>query len=340
MGYTHGGDGVMKIVSDRSPAVSFRSQLVYYALLFCVGITSICFAPIYEIHVLKKWNPQTRNFNYFIALSDFHDKSHNANTSQHVQLEDIIARCNKQLTKIILEDLGSCASNGRNSCGSFVINSQGGILGGLANRYSNRGLHVDNVEYRYCRVASLGPVINNIENTSMPFQSTNAISVGVLLQEIEDSIKEIKAFNDGPAFNGLYQKIVREVKAEVAKLKLHEARSNSVAHYMTQCSTPTNRLDILNKLLTVDSTLLDTKVIHSVVHAPETTIIAIAGGSHMVRVCNWLIKYGGYQHVYATPVTYGREYNLVNCVGAHIMQGNYCMRPEPIDLSVVTRYLK
>lgn len=307
--------------------------------LIVTCIVHTTFAFIYEARILKKWDKEQHRFHYFIALSDFHDKTHVLTATQHEQLAAIMARCNKQTTKIILEDLSSCASNGRNSCGQFIINSRGGILGGLTQRYQESGLRVDNVEYRYCRVASLGPVINNIQETSMPFQSTNTILIGVLLQEIDDSIKEIKTYNDGPRFNALYKKIIREVQAELAKLKLPEMRHVSVAHYMHHHSTLENRLDVLNRVLTVDSTLLDIKVIHSTIHAPEKTIIALAGGSHMIRVCNWLVQYGGYQHVYATPLRYGREYNLLNCVGTPLIDSTYCMRPEPIDLGVVMRYI-
>lgn len=309
-----------------------------------VGFISICIASlingfIYEVRILKKWNKHTKQFHYFIALSDYHDKTHEATGVQHAQLEHIMARCNTQITKIILEDLSSCASNGRNSCGPFVINSRGGILGGTTERYQRAGFLVDNVEYRYCRVASLGPVINNIENSAMPFPSTHTISVGVLLQEIDDSIHEIQTFNDGPQFNALYRQIVREVKAELKHLKLPELRHISVAHYMTHYATPTNRLDLLNRVLTVDSTLLDIKMMHSTLHAPEKIIIVLAGGSHMIRVCNWLIAYGNYHHVYATPIVYGREYNLMNCIGSSIVENAYCMRPEPVDLSVVMHYI-
>ncbi|MFI5332668.1 MAG: hypothetical protein ACHQVS_01050 [Candidatus Babeliales bacterium] len=299
----------------------------------CVAHTTSAF--IYEARVVRKWGPRKN----IIGLSDFHDKTHTSTVEQQTQLEQIMARCHKKNTRLIVEDLSSCASNGRNSCGPFVINSRGGILGGLTQRCQESGLTVDNVEYRYCRVASLGPVINNIEQTEMPFQSTNTILIGVLLQEIDDSIKEIKTYNDGPRFNALYKKIVREVQSELSRLKLPEMRHVSVAQYMHHHSTPDNRLDVLNKVLTVDSMLLDIKVLHSVIHAPESTIIIIAGGSHMIRVCNWLVQYGGYQHVYVTPLHYGREYNLLNCVGTPLIEGTYCMRPEPIDLGVVMQYI-
>lgn len=306
-------------------------------VLACAGIVQFCSGFIYEVRILKKWDNRTKK--YIIALSDFHDKTHTATATQHAYLEQIIAQCSKNSTKIIVEDLSSPAYNGRNACGPFVINSRGGILGGLAQRYEQQGLTVDNVEYRYCRVASLGPVINNIEQVAMPFQSTNSISVGVLLQEIEDNIKEINTFNDGATFNALYKNIVRAVKKELVSLNLHQMRQVSVAQYMHTNSTPKNRLTMLNTLLTVDSTLLDIKIMHSIIQAPETTIIALAGGSHAIRVCNWLVQHGGYQHHYATPINYGREYNLLNCVGANIMEGGYCMRPEPVDLGVVMQYL-
>lgn len=321
------------------------SKINYYAcvvrclLTMSMSLSQINFGFIYEVRIIEKWSQSTQSTHYFIALSDFHDKTHASTVEQQAQLEHIMARCNKQNTKMIVEDLSSCASNGRNSCGPFVINSRGGILGGITQHYQKSGLHVDNVEYRYCRVASLGPVINNIEQHTMPFQSTQAISVGVLLQEIEDNIKEIKTFNDGAALQGLYQRIVHDVQKELSKLKLNNQRTVSVANYMHSCSTHDTRADLLHTLLTVDSPLLDIKIMHSVKHSPEKIIICLGGGSHMIRVCNWLVQYDGYKQVYATPVRYAREYNRMNCIGVPLIEDSYCMRPEPIDISVVKDYL-
>jgi hypothetical protein len=324
-------------------------KLQWVLIFVGIWVSSISKSFIYEIRILKQWNQRYQRFDYVIGKSDFHDKSHPATHVQEIQLQNIMARCNKQSTKLIIEDLSSHDINGRaHSCGPFVINSQGGILGGLTQRCEQKGFHVDNVEYRYCRVASLGPVINNIEQVEMPFQSTHAISVGLLLQEIEDNIKEIKTFNDGKRLNALYERIVRDVKIELAKLKLHETRHSTVAHFMAHNSTKENRLDVLNNLLTVDGPLLDIKIMHSIKNAQKliTTprddlyLFVIGGGSHILRVCNWLVQHDNWHHVYATPIIYGREYDVLKCIGSPMMQGGYCMRPEPTDLDIVMRYIR
>lgn len=324
-------------------------KVSYAVIFFSMCIASINHAFIYEVRILKQWNQRYKRFDYLIGKSDFHDKSHPATKVQEIQIENIMARCNKQSTQFIVEDLSSHDFNGRaHACGPFVIHSRGGILGGLAQHCEQKGFYVDNVEYRYCRVASLGPVINNIEHAEMPFPSTHAISMGVLLQEIDDNMQEIKTFNDGRRLNALYDSIVRDVKRELTNLKLHETRHTSVAHFMTHHSTQANRLDLLNQLLTVDGPLIDIKIMHSIKNAQHciTTphddcyLILIGGGSHIIRVCNWLVQHDNWQHVYATPITYGREYNMVNCVGSPIMEGSYCMRPEPIDLNVVLPYIR
>src|SRR5579872_576077 len=132
---------------------------------------SVGYSFIYEARVLKKWDPATHEYRFFIGLSDFHDKAHEATGRQLEALEQLLSSCNKNKTRIMLEDLSSRGSQGRHTCGRFVINSRGGILGGLVQKCQEKDLLVDNVEYRYCRVSSLGPVLNNLKENVHAFPS-------------------------------------------------------------------------------------------------------------------------------------------------------------------------
>ena len=291
---------------------------------------------IYQACVLEI-NKGRNNYHNFIGLSDFHDKIHPYTLTQCNEIQHLLSVCSKENTKIILEDLSSEGSQGRFACGRFFINSRGGILGGLAKQCADQKFTVDNVEYRYCRVSSLGPVLNNLSTSMDAFPSTTEISVTQLVQEIKDIIKEIRSYKDGKQLTAYYKKYIQEVTQELKNLDL--AGSSSVAHYLETHSTPATRLDLLKKLLTFDSNLLDLKLVHSIVSAPQTTVIALAGGSHISRAREILEK-DGYQVVYNVKVDYGREENLTQCLGSHIIDGKYCMRPVPIPLGGLCKYLK
>lgn len=310
---------------------NFRSQI----LVFLALMPGIQYGFVYEAKILKNKDKNQQ----FIGLSDFHDKVHPVTKKQLTKIETWLGQCDKEQTKVLLEDLSSKGSAGRNSCGRFKVNSKGGILGGLTEYCQARNLLVENVEYRYCRVSALGPVLNDNYTCTSQIHSVNTISVACLVKEIQDIIHEIQGYDDGKALAAYYQKNIKEVESELKKLSLDYSNTMSVGHYLTLYSHQKNRLDVLKRLLTFDSSLLDLKLIHLVVNAPQRKVPTIAGGSHISRVADALVKYAGYEVEYSTPVRYDREHDVKKCLGSAIIDDNFCMRPQPIDLAILDRYM-
>lgn len=303
------------------------------ALIFAVlPVSSAAF--IYEVKALRKWDTQKGRYHYFVGYSDFHDKSSQANQKQLTSLDSILAKCDKSNTKIVLEDLSSPGAGGRIACGRYLVNSRGGILGGSANKYREKGFDVENVEYRYCRVSSLGPVLNNLTQNPYQFPSVTATSVMTLAQEVDAVMDEITSYNDASLHNH-YQQTLHPVKEQVYKWKQKDCCDLNVAQYLMNQSNHTDRLDLLKHLLTFDSGLLDLKMVHTVVNSDKQLVIALSGGAHITRVSE-LLESIGYENLYGTDVQFHKEYDLNKCLGSNIIDGSYCVRPEPIELDSIS----
>jgi len=221
----------------------------------------------------------------------------------------------------------------------FYINSRGGVLGGLAMTCRNAGLVVDNIEYRYCRVSSLGPVLNNLQQRVHTIPSARGVLVGDVAKEIHDVAQELKRHSGHAALCSFRDEALSEVMPQLASFQLEAGSQQTVADYLRTHSKRTTRLPLLKKLLTFDSILLDVKLAHSVLTGLDyTTVVALAGGSHISRVSEMLQK-SGYELAYTTNAQFLREHNLERCLGSHIIDGLFCMRPEPIKLDAIKKYL-
>ena len=306
--------------------------------LFLTCIPLICSGYIYDITRLAKKDSHDAE-PIFVGLSDFHDKANQANVVQISALEQALGGITEK-TKFIVEDLSSHNSQGRFACGHYFVNSRGGILGGLADTVKSKGFAVENIEYRYCRVTSLGPVLNNVREPLHKFASVASTTIQALYAEIHATIKEIEAYNDGPVLQKMYQSIIKDVRAQVVALQFESHNALSVADYLNARSTQATRMSLLKKLLTFDSSLLDAKLVHSVVTTKDTrNIVAIAGGSHIVRVAEMLQKIG-YKKIPSNNVAYAKEHDLQRCLGSHIIDGAYCMKPKPIDAKKIVEAIK
>ncbi len=293
---------------------------------------------IYEVKVLRKWNQQNKKYHYFIGLSDFHDKTHAAGQQQLADLVSCFGQAERANIKVVLEDLSSCGSNGRNSCGRFYVDSKGGVLGGLATTFRDMGFDVDNIEYRYCRVASLGPILNNVQQKPHVFPSVATTQVSMLATEVDAIAQEIGSYTDGHKLKTVYNRGLKQINNQLNHFKACQQMMN-VADYIEQNSTASNRLEFIKRLLTFDSCLLDLKMTHAVVNAPGyDKVVAIAGGAHIGRVSELLEKIG-YEVVHTTHVKYKKECDLAKCLGSTVVDGAYCIRPEPIMLDRVHKYL-
>lgn len=313
------------------------------ALLF--GLYSMFFvmsnhAFIYEVKVLKKKNQSNNAYQYFIGCSDFHDKIHAANGQQLKKIEQMLGSCNKQSTKVLVEDLSSPNNNGCSSCGRFFINSRGGVLGGLAATCGSMGLDFSNLEFRYCRVTTLGPVLNNLKANMQDLAPVATIGISMLQNEVLTNIKEIQAYNDGSQLNKLYGQLIAGIIKKMKTLHLDKADDLTVAQFLAKHTDQKQRLDFIKQLLTFDSELLDMKMVHAIVHSPnKAKIVAIAGGSHIAKTAEMLEKIG-YEKVSTTSIAYAKEHDLRQCLGSNIIEGAFCVKPQPINIDFIESLLK
>jgi hypothetical protein len=235
-----------------------------------------------------------------IFLADYHDKKHIANKNQRTYLESLLKKCRKHKVKLIVEDLSSVNNDGRMICCNFGINSADGVLSNLANKARSLGIAVDNVEYRYCRVAGIGPLINNTDADPHSFKSSCGITLFSLYKEILDEIEKIKKYNDGKKLNDYYKRAIAHVRAHLSKMNIGVAgRNKTVAHYCAQLRSNTYRKKLEN-LCIFDSALIDSNVMHSIMCCDMPLIFVVAGGSHIMQV-NKLLEKMGYESVFIIP---------------------------------------
>jgi len=315
-------------------------RLLKYLVCLQLFLFSGVKAFIYDVCVMRKWNPAYRNYCYFVGLGDFHDKCHSITPLQIKQINDIIYKCPGD-TNIIVEDISSKNKEGCRSCANFFIKSKGGILGGFTKKCLANGIRsIENVEYRFCRVASLAPILNNIHKNARSFSSACKIRVDCLKNEIENICRKISSYKDGAVLDAWYEKCIDKVSKCMKSLKWDKAKNLSVADYICCYTKPKNRLNIVKKLLTFDSYLLDTRIIHSMMNNNKNkrNTIVIAGGSH-IRNVSRILQRLGFETVYKNKPLFKREYDMKKCLGCHIQPGGFCRKPEPADLKVLENFL-
>ncbi len=311
----------------------------FSAFLFFIVMSIPCMSYpfIYKIVVLRTLNPGQKP-HYIIAASDFHDKSHTANIVQRNTVETLLARCNKDTTRVLVEDISSSGSGGRRSCGNFIIQSKGSLLGGLAHDCRLMGLDVNNVEYRYCRVASLGPILRNPQACLFDLVPVARIPIAALLNEVTATMNEIQSYNDGKVLNAYYRKNIKKVMPAIDALRLPIHAQKSVASYFDIQKPSVDQSLLLKTLLIFDSSLLDVKFVHDVINTHKNIVIIFAGGAHIDGVCTMLNKIG-YKPIYNKTSSVMHEYNLKNCLGSHIVNGSFCIKPQPLDVTVLKELL-
>jgi hypothetical protein len=57
----------------------------------------------------------------------------------------------------------------------------------------------------------------------------------------------------------------------------------------------------------------------------------IAGGTHINRM-NEALKTLGYREVQSSSISYKKEHDLAKCLGANVIDGSFCVKPQPIDI--------
>ncbi len=271
-----------------------------FVLLLCTCFVWTTKTFIYEIRVLRAWVPQHQQFQHVICLSDYHDRSLPENAEQRSSVLKKIGCCKPCDTKIVVEDLSSANASGNCGCCRFSLTSKTGLLASMAQECQKRGIEVENVEYRYCRVIALGPVLYNINADPQTIQTAQDIGVADLLREIEQAMREVKAYNYDTKLTAMVQQNVDYITKELNYLDIFKYATKSVGHYLAHRTWQTNRLAILKKLLTVDSPLLDLKVVNAVLRAQnKKSVIILAGGTHINHATD-LLKHNGYEVIHQT----------------------------------------
>ncbi len=306
---------------------------IYSLLTVCIP----CNAFIYRIDILQ---PTHNKDQYVLCLSDFHDKNHPTTRAQQAYINNLLDRLVKKNAYVLVEDLSSPnTKSGITGCGSFSVDSRGGILGGLSATCQEKQIPVENIEYRFCRVAAFGPVLNNPKKSPTTLDSTNKITIDTIYTEVKNALARVQLFRDGPDLQKHYDKNTDHVLNELKQLQLNSKSRINIANYLIEQTTPVMRPDALKRLLTFDSGLLDMNFVHGVLQARDKNIILIiAGGAHINNVCEILEKIG-YKRIYNTPVAYVQERNLSGCIGSRIIDENYCVKPQAANLDEINKFI-
>jgi len=320
-----------------------RFILFVLATLSCMSHTASAY--IYDVQVVRRWDPVLKDDQYIVGLCDYHDRMHPENKIQRAQIESVLMQSiqdrpsNKDSMCVVVEDL-SCRGDGSKQafCSNFVVNTRGGILGGLAEFCSQRGINVANVEYRYCRVAAIGPMLRHAHAPLQEFKAIHEVSVNTLVDEIQSEVTNVETFvvND-KKLKDWYASSMKEIEAGLKRLHLDKHQEMTLAQYLTAHSQPEKRFLLLNELLTFDSILLDLKLVHTVANMHDKKlIVVIAGGTHINRM-NDALKTQGFTMQHPSSVSYKKEADLSKCLGANVVDGSFCVKPQPVDILATMR---
>ncbi len=304
-----------------------------------IALLSGCtvFGYMYQLAVEGKiMDPRTQEKQLVVCLGDYHLKAHPANKEQRAYIESLLKRSVGKKIKFIVEDLSSVNNDGRMMCCNFGVNCHEGVLGQLANKARSLGVAVDNIEYRYCRVAGIGPLLNNIKANPQSFRSSATIFMTSLYKEVIDEIEKIKKYNDGKVLNSLYQRAVHSVHTALTKMNFKD--NKSVAEYCTQLQRKAYRQE-LEKICIFDSTLIDMNIMHAIAASPDVPLIfVLAGGSHAEQVSSMLQKVG-YNSLLKTSVTTKPAITkALNSDGSAPASSE--SHPEPVDLKLIEQFMR
>lgn len=260
-----------------------------------IFLFSNCMGYFYCGHILEK-SFDHKDGQCIIMFGDFHQKNHPIYDKQYNDLNRLLQLCKEKKGKLIVEDLSSKNNEGRGVCCSYVMNNNKSMLAKLANKARAMSIDVDNIEYRYCRVVSLAPLLHNPDSNPYSFNSTKNIPIFALYKEIIDQIEKIKKYNDEQRLKAFYFSTLKTVNKDLSDLLLdqyHTKKEFSVASYCYQYWNKKNYYTFLEKLCIFDSALLDINILHSIITSKnKSLILVIAGGSHIEQVKDILVNLG------------------------------------------------
>jgi len=287
---------------------------------------------------MKKANSSPLKEQFIIGLGDYHDKDHPANKDQRSYLELILKKSLARV-KLIVEDLSSVNNDGNGMCCNYAISTRGGVLGKLADFARAYLIDVDNVEYRFCRVVAVGPLLNS---ASIAKNSTSgaAININELYKEVVDELEKIRKYDDGSMANALYKRIIADVNKAFGQLKLDHIRNISIGEYCSRLSK-NNYIKNLERLCVFDSPLIDLKILHSIVSCQDKPIIIVAAGGSHIEKMNSFLQSIGYQKVAIPSTSAHIQQNVYNMLasGKRKNSSNRYNKPSAINLDVLEHFL-
>ena len=306
-------------------------------LVAVTGCVTSCY--IYEVKVLRKWCDADKSYHYFVGCSDFHDRLNDANGVQRQEILKKLALVDKNRTQILLEDLSSPNNNGIHGCNNYYLTSERGILASLTKECQKLGLPVNNLEYRYCRVISLGGLLNNSDKSAFEVTTAAQVLVGEFINEVAQTVKEIRGYTGNYRLLSWYKTSCNLVEQRIKDYQFEQMKNKSLAAYFEAHASRYGRMAFLKQLLTFDSNLFDCKLLNAVVSATDKTkVIAFAGGTHIERTVKQLEKMG-YQSVYCSSLSYHKRNELRKCLGSPALLYGGAAQPKPIAVEILTKYL-
>jgi len=309
----------------------YRKKEYFYYMLFISLFFFTCKAYVYQLSALKKEDGMGFT-QLIIGISDYHDKDHPLNKEQRDYLHSFLKKIDASRFKLIIEDLSSLNNEGKGMCCHYKIHASGGLLGNFADAVRNEHKEVDNVEYRFCRVAGIGPLLNNASMTPKQCISAASISIDMLCNEVFEQISSIACYNDVAYANALYKRIIQEVKTAFNYLKLDRVRRLSIADYCTRFSNQYKNM--LEKLCIFDSPLIEAKILHSIVVCRKPMIIVAAGGSHIEKM-NTYLQSMGYKNIYTTGISAHKV--VESSLGFE--KSKHTLYPKAIDMRLLDQFV-
>lgn len=285
---------------------------------------------IYMMHMLQYVAPSGREL-WVLGLGDFHDRVHIKTNLQRDGFEKLLQAIAECKTLVLVEDLSSPNTvSGCVGCGYLRIDTKGSFLAGLADACIKAGVQTLNLEYRFCRVAGLGPLLNRASSPNMHIQN-NYVSVAVVHAEVLSQIARIKSFDDGSFLNEYYTKTIAQLYRHMTKINFDAHKKTTLSDYIG----PELPQDIIKDLLMFDSALLDLEMVHAIVNATnKEIIIMVAGAAHITNVAT-IMEQIGYKTVYRSNVGYDTEGSDVGCRGLPKIRDQFCIKPKPLNFDQV-----
>jgi hypothetical protein len=309
--------------------------LVFLGLLFFMGDAR---SFIYQLSVLRAWQPQKNAYQYVVGLGDWHDKQEPITHVHRDLVNEFIAQADKRKTVFILEDLSADAQGNNARCKQFPLNTRGGLLGGVMQQCKACNAVAKNVEYRFCRVAALGSLLGSKSlMDAARFGLANTLSMEDIFNELQAAYQQSTDFTHA-YLQAQAARVVKEGLKRATKLGWKRAPKQTIGNYLA-AHQPEKREALLKEMLIFDSGWLDIKIAHEVLQATDKNMVVIlAGGTHIDRSADLLTQMG-YERVYASPLYEETEYDLSKCVGTHITDGSYCKRPRALSVDLLNHYM-